>query len=98
VLGTDAGVEAWSIARAAYALLAVAAMLVALRFVLARFGGARLRFGSRRMVELVDAIALPHDAAVAVVRVGRTLHVLAVARGAIAPLGTIAADDAAREG
>ena len=90
--------EAWSIARAVYALLAVAAVLAALRFVLARFGGARLRFGRGRIVELVDAIALPHDAAVAVVRVGRERHVVAIGRGAVAPLGTIAADDAAREG
>ncbi len=89
-MGTDGGVEAWSLARAVYALIAVAAVLAALRFALARFGAVRVRFGRSRLTEVVETIALPYDAAIAVVRIGNERHVVAVGRGTVVALGPTA--------
>ncbi len=92
-MGTDGGVETWSLARAVYAVLAVAAVMVALRFALARLGAVRLRFGRARLIELVETVALPYDAAIAVVRVGTQRHVVAVGRGTVVALGPPSADE-----
>jgi len=92
-VGTDGAVETWSLARAVYAVLAVAAVLAALRFALGRFGAARLRFGRARLTEVVETIALPYDAAIAVVRVGAERHVVAVGRGTVVALGRPSSDE-----
>jgi flagellar biogenesis protein FliO len=97
-MGTDGGVETWSLARAVYAVLAVAAVLVGLRFALARLGAVRVRFGRPRLIELIETVALPYDAAIAVVRVGRDRHVVAVGRGTVVALGSPSSDEAVPRG
>ncbi len=85
--------EASSLLRAVYAVLATGAVLVALRFALARFAVARGRFGRARALEVVETLALPHDAALAIVRVGSRHYVVGVGRGTIVALGALDTSD-----
>lgn len=87
--------EAASLARAVYAVLAIAALLVALRFALAHVAAVRRRLGRTRLVDVIEVAALPHDAALAVVRVGSRHHVVAIGKGAIATIATLTPEDVA---
>jgi flagellar biogenesis protein FliO len=76
------------VARTVYALATIAAILAVLRWAARRFAGGHLvlRPRSRRLVEVQEFVALPHDAAVVVVRVGERRVVVAVGRGSVSAL------------
>ena len=76
------------LARTVAALAVIGAVLAGLRYALARVAGIGVGpRGRDRSIAVLDLVSLPHDCAVAVLRVGTRRIAVGLARGAICALG-----------
>jgi flagellar biogenesis protein FliO len=75
-------VDVWTLVRAIYALVVIAAVLAALRFGLRELARRRLSDAKSdaRFVRVLETALLPHDAALVVVRAGNAYQLIGVGR------------------
>jgi hypothetical protein len=80
--------ELWVVGRVALAFAVIAAVLAGLRVILARVARVRIAIGGGqgRSLELIETLPLPHETALAVVRIGRHRHVIALGHGTATPV------------